>query len=170
MKKHTFTLFVLLGSMLFMCRSSEAQSVISPYTISTFVSGLSNPVTAFAIDQSTGNIYYAGQSVDGTLYEITPTGGITTVATDWAGVDNYYFGFDCTGIAFYSGNIFSFVQNNSTLDGAIIEVNSSGVSTIKATATNKANEGGAAIAGNIMYTSEGTQGANLYTYNLRRCK
>ncbi len=160
----------LLAGFFAMNIQAKAQSVITPFSISTLTSAMPNQVTEMAIDQSTGDIYSTGTDfTNGNMYKTTTAAVISTISTNFASSVGYWHPYVRTGIAFNGGNLYLFTPNSPTsfVNLAVLRVNATtGVSTVLNATSIGGGEDGCTFIGNVLYMTDGIGAANsIYTYN-----
>ncbi len=169
-KKETGRRFIFFALFVIFSLSASGQSVISPYSISTFTSSVPGQVTEMTIDQATGNIYCAVGSTSGSIYKITPSASISTVTTNWAST-GYWHPYVRTGYAYNSGSVYVFAPlqpvNNYTNNALIAVDVTTGTPTVLQTTSITAGEDACAFVGNLLYMSDGNGTSNtIYTYDI----
>lgn len=149
---------------------SKAQTVISPYSISTLTSSLGGDAVTIAIDSATGDIYCTDENSEGTLRKVTLAGGVSTLSTNFVtNTVNHWLPYIRTGIVYYGGSIYTFCPSNITDALAIVKYNpSTNTTSIEHTPSTAiyGYENGAVVVNGVMYMTDGDGASNsIYTYN-----
>ena len=154
-------------SLLFYPFLSYSQAINSPYCIKEF-SSFSDRATEMTVDWNSKLIYFTGENVFGTLYQVAADGAEVKISTNFANsasselVHNYV----STDIAYYSGN--NSIYTNA--EGSLIKINLSPTVSSSVAYVFPYDIGanaGMAIIGDKIYTTDGKGSANaVFEYDI----
>jgi hypothetical protein len=133
-------------------------------SVRTILSGVN--IAAITVDNATGTIYAAEQSIASRLFKINPNGSVSTVTTDLTGSNNSangFYPFNYTDIQYYNGDVYT-VSSTGQLDKINV---STGARTVVYTFANFGYETGLDVTPNgKLIISDGYGSANaLWQYD-----
>jgi trimeric autotransporter adhesin len=149
---------------------SNAQTVISPYSISTLTDSLGGDAVTIAVDSASGDIYCTDENSEGTLRKVTLAGGVSTLSTNFVtNTVNHWLPYIRTGIVYYGGSIYTFCPSNITDALSIVKYNpATNTTSLEHTPSTSVYgyENGAVVVNGVMYMTDGNGESNsIYKYD-----